>query len=136
MSITIYHNPKCGTSRNVLAIIRASGGEPTIVEYLKTGWTRPQLKELFAAAGISPHDALRTFKTNAAELGLTDPEATDDTLLQAMVADPVLVNRPIVVSAKGTALCRPADKVIALLDKAPTAPVLKPDGSVIWASNP
>jgi arsenate reductase len=99
--ITIYHNPACGTSRNTLAIIEAAGYTPTVVEYLKTGWTRNQLKSLFAAMGIKPRDAMREKGTPAADLGLLDPSVSDDQILDAMVAHPVLVNRPIVVTPKG-----------------------------------
>lgn len=131
MSIVIHHNPTCGTSSNVLAIIRASGVEPVVIEYLKEGWTRPHLLALFAAAGISPRDALRTFKTKAEEMGLTEEGVSDDALIDAMIADPVLVNRPIVVSSKGAALCRPAATVLPLLDGKPQGPVAKPDGNLI-----
>ena len=113
--ITIYHNPKCGTSTKVLTAITDAGHEPEVIEYLKTGWTAAQLTGLFAAAGITAADALRTFKTSAKDLGLTAPNTPQATLIAAMVADPVLVNRPIVVTPKGTALCRPAEKVDALL---------------------
>jgi arsenate reductase len=131
MSIAIYHNPACGTSRNVLAIIRASGVEPEIIEYMKTGWTEAQLRELLGSAGVRPRDVLRTFKTKAEDLGLTAEDASDDALIAAMVADPVLVNRPIVVSAKGTALCRPPSCVLPLLENSPIGPVAKPDGMLI-----
>ena len=113
--ITIYHNPACGTSRNVLAAIRAAGHEPLIVEYLKTGWSRPQLEELLGKMGARPRDILRVRGTPAAELGLTDPHAGDDSILAAMVEYPVLVERPIVVSPKGAVLARPAEKVQPLL---------------------
>lgn len=111
----IYHNPNCGTSRNTLAAIRAAGIEPEVVEYLKTGWTRPQLETLFAAMGVRPRDVLRVRGTPAEALGLTSPEASDGQILDAMVAEPILVERPIVVTDKGAALCRPMDKVHALL---------------------
>ena len=107
MSIVIHHNPACGTSRNVLELIRASGTEPIVIEYLQTGWTRPQLLALFAAAGLTPRDALRTSKSPAAELGLLDESVDDETLLDAMIAHPVLVNRPIVASPKGCACAAP-----------------------------
>jgi arsenate reductase len=113
--ITIYHNPNCGTSRNTLAAIRAAGVEPRVVEYLKAGWTRPLLQRLLKALGATPRDILRVRGTQAEALGLTAPGASDDQILDAMVADPILVERPIVVSAKGVALCRPVDKVQALL---------------------
>lgn len=114
-SVTIYHNPKCTTSCNVLAMIEAAGVKPTIVEYLKTGWTKLQLKALFAAAGVTPRQALRTKAREADELGLLDLKVSDAKLLDAMVAHPVLVERPFVESGKGTALCRPKDKVRELL---------------------
>ena len=116
MSIVIHHNPKCGTSRKVLDAIRAAGHEPTVVEYLKEGWTRPQLLGLFAAAGLTPRDALRTNNSPAAELGLLDPGVDDESLIAAMVEHPVLVNRPIVCSPKGVRLCRPVETVLELLE--------------------
>ena len=131
MTTVVHHNPACGTSRNVLAVIRASGTEPVVIEYLKTGWTRPQLQALFAAAGLTPRDALRTSKSPADELGLLDPDVSDDALLDAMIAHPVLVNRPIVCTPKGTALCRPSEAVLPLLEIPLTGPVHKEDGSVI-----
>ena len=113
--ITLYHNPNCGTSRNTLAAIRQAGYEPRVVDYLKTGWTRPQLKAILKALGAGPRAILRVRGTPAQALGLTDPKTSDETILDAMVADPILVERPIVVSPKGTALCRPVEKVHALL---------------------
>ncbi|WP_322988573.1 MULTISPECIES: arsenate reductase (glutaredoxin) [unclassified Hoeflea] len=133
MSIVIHHNPGCGTSRNVLEIIRAVAGEPIIIEYQKTGWTRAQLQGLFAAAGLTPRSALRISKSPAEELGLTDPAVSDDAILDAMIEHPVLVNRPIVCTAKGVALCRPSETVFALLDVAPGATYTKEDGEVIKA---
>lgn len=133
MATVIHHNPDCGTSRNVLAVIRASGTDPTIIEYLQAGWTRPQLQALFAAAGLTPREALRTSKSPAEELGLTNPAVSDDALLDAMVAHPVLVNRPIVCTPKGVALCRPSEAVLPLLEIALTAPVYKEDGTLIVA---
>jgi arsenate reductase len=114
-TITIFHNPSCGTSRSVLAVIREAGQEPTVVEYLKTGWTRPQLKGLLSAMNASARDILRVRGTPAEELGLTKPSTSDAAILKAMVADPILVERPIVVTAKGAALCRPAERVRDLL---------------------
>jgi len=133
MSIVIHHNPGCGTSRNVLEIIRAFAGEPVIVEYLETGWTRAQLQGLFAAAGLSPRSALRVSKTPAEELGLTDPAISEEAILDAMLEHPVLVNRPIVCTPKGVALCRPSEAVFALLEVAPGATHTKEDGEVITA---
>jgi arsenate reductase len=129
--IVIHHNPDCGTSRNVLAIIEASGETPVIIEYLKEGWTRGQLLGLFAAAGISPRDALRQTKSPAKELGLLEPGVSDETILTAMLAHPVLVNRPIVCSPKGVHLCRPSELVLDLLEKMPPGPLYKEDGEMI-----
>jgi len=113
--VTIYHNPTCGTSRNTLALLREKGLEPTVVEYLKVGWTKPGLQALIKRMGASAHDILRVRGTQAHELGLTDPAASDEALIAAMIIDPVLVERPIVVTPKGAALCRPADLVLGLL---------------------
>lgn len=129
MNVVIHHNPECGTSRNTLAIIEAAGYRPTVIEYLKTGWMRPQLLALFAAAGLTPRDALRVSKSPAAELGLTDPAVDDDTLLSAMVEHPILVNRPIVCTPRGVRLCRPSETVLDLLDRLPPGPFNKEDGS-------
>ena len=114
-SVTIYHNPGCGTSRNTLALLREKGVEPTVVEYLKAGWTKAQLQELLARMEASAHDILRVNGTKAVELGLTDPGASDEVLIAAMIIEPILVNRPIVVTAKGAALCRPAELVLGLI---------------------
>ncbi len=114
-SATIYHNPKCSTSRQVLEMIEAAGIKPTIVDYLKTGWTKPQLKALFAAAGLTARQALRTKAAEAEELGLLDPKVSDAKLLDAMVAHPVLVERPFVTTPKGTLLARPKERVQELL---------------------
>ena len=113
--ITIFHNPNCGTSRNVLAAIRATGRQPKVVEYLKAGWTEAQLRDLFKRMGVKPRDVLRVRGTSAETLGLTKPEATDAAILKAMTKEPILVERPIVVTAKGAALCRPAERLEALL---------------------
>jgi arsenate reductase len=113
MTVTIYHNPKCGTSRNVLEILREAAGEPVIVEYLKTGWTRPQLQSLLKRMGAKPRDILRARESAAEELLAAD--ASDAAILDAMVANPILVNRPIVTTPKGAALCRPPETVRALL---------------------
>jgi arsenate reductase (glutaredoxin) len=131
MEIVIHHNSACGTSRNVLQIIRDAGYDPVVVEYLDTGWTRSQLQALFAAAGITPRQALRTSKSPAEELGLLDPSVSDAALLDAMLAHPVLVNRPIVVCANGVKLCRPSGVVLDLLDRRPPAPWAKEDGAVL-----
>jgi arsenate reductase len=128
--ITIYHNPKCGTSRNTVAMVEAAGYAPTVVEYLKSGWTAPQLAELVKAAGGTAQDLLRVKGTRAEELGLTAPGTPDETIIAAMVADPILVNRPIVVTPKGTRLCRPSELVLDLLDRKP-AGFTKEDGEVV-----
>ena len=117
--ITIFHNPACGTSRNVVAMARAAGYEPQVVEYLKAGWTKDQIKQLATAAGVSLREFLRDRGTPAAELGLLEPTATDDAILEAMVAHPILVNRPIMVTPKGTALCRPSERALDLLENRP-----------------
>ena len=113
--IVIYHNPACGTSRTTLALLQEKGCQPRVVEYLKEGWTREQLKELIARSGLTAHQILRDKGTNAAELGLTDPATSDDAIIAAMILDPILVNRPIVSTPKGAALCRPAELVLSLL---------------------
>ena len=133
--ITIYHNPDCGTSRNVLAMIEAAGYRPDVVEYRKTGWTRPQLDHLLAAMDVSPRALLRDKGTPAAELGLLDPAASDETVLAAMVAHPILVNRPIVVTPNGTKLCRPSEEVLSLLDHRPEY-FTKEDGEVVRLAAP
>jgi arsenate reductase len=114
VAVTIFHNPNCGTSRNVLAALREKGTEPTVVEYLKTGWTKPQLEGLLKAMQARPRDLLRTRGTPAEALGI-NADSPDDKILAAMVAEPIMVERPIVVTPKGTALCRPADRLNALL---------------------
>lgn len=129
--IVIHHNPDCGTSRNVLAIIEASGETPAVIEYLKEGWSRAQLLGLFAAAGLTPRDALRETKSPAKELGLLEPGVSDEAILAAMLEHPVLVNRPIVCSPKGVRLCRPSELVLDLLDKLPPGPLYKEDGEMI-----
>jgi arsenate reductase len=126
--ITIYHNPDCGTSRNALAMIEAAGYAPTVIEYRKAGWTRSLLTELLAAIGAGPSDLLREKGTPAAELGLL--EAGDEAILDAMVAHPILVNRPIVVTPEGTRLCRPSELVLDLLARRPQA-FTKEDGEVV-----
>jgi arsenate reductase len=113
--VTIYHNPACGTSRNTLALLREKGIEPTVVEYQKAGWTKAQLQDLLHRMEVRAHDILRVRGTNADELGLTDPGASDEALIAAMIIEPILVNRPIVVTAKGAALCRPAELVLGLI---------------------
>lgn len=130
MGVTIYHNPECGTSRNVLEIIKASGEEPEVVLYLQRGWTRELLAGLLSAADLTPRQAWRTSKSPAEELGLTDPSVDDSILFEAMLKHPILVNRPIVVTKKGTALCRPSEKVFELLENPPES-FTKEDGEII-----
>lgn len=131
MTVAIHHNPDCGTSRNVLAILRATGEEPVVIEYLKQGWTRPQLLGLFAAAGLTPRTALRETKSPAAALGLLGPGVGDEALLAAMLEHPVLVNRPIVCSPLGVRLCRPSELVLDLLERLPPGPLYREDGAMI-----
>lgn len=109
--VTIYHNPKCSTSRQVLEMIEAAGHKPEVIEYLKAGWTKKQLKELFAAAGVTARQALRTKAPEVEELGLLDPKVSDAKLIDAMVTHPVLVERPFVATPKGALLARPKDRV-------------------------
>jgi arsenate reductase (glutaredoxin) len=127
MSVTIYHNPSCGTSRNTLAMIRQSGEEPEVIEYLKTPPDRARLLALVRAMGISVRELLRQKGTPYAELGLADPKWSDDELIDFMLAHPILINRPIVVTAKGTRLCRPSEAVLDLLEN-PVTSVVKEDG--------
>lgn len=129
--IVIHHNPDCGTSRNVLNIIRASGSQPVVIDYLTEGWTRAQLLALLAAADLTPRQALRVTKSPAASLGLLSEGATDDQILAAMLDHPVLVDRPIVASPKGVRLCRPSETVLPLLDRLPPGPLFKEDGQMI-----
>jgi arsenate reductase len=133
--ITIYHNPACGTSRNTLAMIEAAGYRPTVIDYIKTGWTRPQLEALFTAMNTKPRDVLRQKSHWAVELGLLDPDTSDDRVLDAMVTHPVLVNRPIVVTPKGAKLSRPSEIVLELLERLP-ASFTKEDGQVVIPAKP
>ena len=130
MTVTIYHNPACGTSRNTLAMIRQSGAAPEIIEYLKTPPSRARLVELIKALGISPRDLLREKGTPYAELGLADPKWSDDELIDFMLAHPILINRPIVETPKGTKLCRPSEAVLPLLDS-PVREFVKEDGEKV-----
>ena len=131
MDIVIHHNPECGTSRNVLRIIEAAGYAPVVIEYLKTGWTQPQLLALFAAADLTPRTALRTSKSPAKDLGLMEEGVAEETILAAMLEHPVLVNRPIVACRNGVRLCRPSGAVLDLLDTWPPAPFAKEDGDLL-----
>jgi arsenate reductase len=131
MTTTIYHNPACGTSRNTLAMIRQSGEEPVVIDYLKTPPTRERLVELVAAMGIPVRALLRQKGTPYDELGLGDPSLSDDQLLDAMIAHPILINRPIVVTEKGVRLCRPSETVLDILPNAAIGTFTKEDGEVV-----
>jgi arsenate reductase (glutaredoxin) len=130
MSVTIYHNPSCGTSRNTLAMIRQSGEEPEVIEYLKTPPNRARLVELIKAMGVPVRGLLREKGTPYAELGLADPKWSDDELIDFMLEHPILINRPIVVTDKGVRLCRPSELVLDLLDK-PVTSFVKEDGEAV-----
>lgn len=131
MTITIYHNPDCGTSRNVLALIRNSGEEPTVVEYLKTPPDRATLMVLIAAMGVSARAVLREKGTPYAELGLGDPQWGDDQLIDFMLQHPILINRPIVVTPLGTRLCRPSEAVLDILPQPQRGAFRKEDGEAV-----
>jgi arsenate reductase len=135
MTVTIYHNPSCGTSRNTLAMIRQSGEVPEVIEYLKTPPRRARLIELAQAMGISIRGLLREKGTPYAELGLGDPKWSDDQLIDFMLAHPILINRPIVATPKGTKLCRPSEAVLDLLDRAIDG-FVKEDGEVVTRAKP
>ncbi|HEY2558127.1 MAG TPA: arsenate reductase (glutaredoxin) [Caldimonas sp.] len=128
--VTIYHNPACGTSRNTLAMLRHAGIEPTVIEYLKTPPSKERLRELLAAMGLSARDLLRKKGTPYEALRLDDPKWSDDELLDAMLRDPILINRPIVVTSLGTRLCRPSEAVLEILPVT-MAPFTKEDGEVV-----
>ncbi len=128
---TIYHNPKCETSRNTLALIRNAGIEPTIIEYLQHPPTREKLSQMIADAGLSVRAALRQKGTPYDELGLGNPALTDDQLLDAMMAHPILINRPFVVTKRGTRLCRPSEAVLDILDEPQRGYFAKEDGEVV-----
>jgi len=131
MSIVIYHNPKCGTSRNTLAMIRQSGEEPEVVEYLKSPPSRERLAQLIRLMSIRPRDLLRRKGTPYEELGLDDPKWSDDQIIDFMIAHPILINRPIVVTSKGARLCRPSEAVLDILPNPNIGPFIKEDGEVI-----
>jgi len=135
MTVTIYHNPDCGTSRNTLAMIRASGEEPVVIEYLKNPPSRQRLLDLIAAMGISPRALLREKGTPYAEFGLANPKWSDDELIDFMLAHPILINRPIVETPKGTRLCRPSEVVLPLLDN-PIRDFVKEDGEKVAYATP
>ena len=131
MSVTIYHNPACGTSRNTLAMIRASGVEPEVIEYVKTPPSRERLVALINAMGGDVRAVIREKGTPYAELGLANPNLSDDALIDAMLQHPILINRPIVVTAKGVKLCRPSELVLAVLDNPNIGTFTKEDGEVV-----
>lgn len=133
-TITIYHNPACGTSRNVLGLIRNSGVEPTIIHYLETPPDRAQLERLIADLGMPVRELLRQKGTPYAELGLDDPQLDDATLITAMLQHPILINRPIVVTSLGTRLCRPSERVLEILPEPQRGPFVKEDGEVVVPS--
>ncbi|MFK7965740.1 MAG: arsenate reductase (glutaredoxin) [Burkholderiaceae bacterium] len=133
MTITIYHNPKCGTSRNTLAMIRQSGEEPEVIEYLKTPPGRERLVDLLQQMKISPRDLLRQKEAVYQELGLDDPQVSDDALIDAMTTHPILMNRPIVIGPKGTRLCRPAENVLDILAQPNIGNFTKENGDVVPA---
>ena len=133
MSVTIYHNPACGTSRNTLALIRATGTEPTVIEYLADPPSRQELVSLIERMGIPPRDLLRQKGTPYADLGLDDEALTDDQLVDAMIEHPLLINRPIVVGPRGVRLCRPSELVLDLLDRPLAQDFTKEDGEVVAA---
>ena len=133
MNVTIYHNPACGTSRNTLAMIRATGTEPAVIEYLRTPPTRDELRDLVRRMGVRLRDILRQKGTPYAELGLDDPALSDDALLDAVAAHPILINRPIVATSKGVRLCRPSEQVLDLLDAPLPAGHVKEDGTRVAA---
>lgn len=135
MTVTIYHNPACGTSRNALAMVRASGEAPVVIEYLKTPPSRETLVGLLAAMGARPRDILRERGTPYAELGLGDPALTDDQLLDAMMAHPILINRPFVITDEGTRLCRPSEAVLDILPLPQKGKFAKEDGEQVIAED-
>ncbi|TWF53087.1 arsenate reductase [Neorhizobium alkalisoli] len=131
MAVTIYHNPACGTSRNTLAMIRNAGIEPTIIEYLKNPPSRGELKAMIANAGLTVREAIREKGTPYAELGLGDPSLTDDALLDAMLAHPILINRPFVATPLGTRLARPSELVLDILPEGQSGAFAKEDGQQV-----
>ncbi|NYH18791.1 arsenate reductase (glutaredoxin) [Paraburkholderia bryophila] len=131
MTVTIYHNPGCGTSRNTLAMIRNAGIEPTVIEYLKTPPTRETLVDLIRQSGLTVREVIRQKGTPYADLGLDDPLVTDDQLIAAMLEHPILINRPLVVTDHGVRLCRPSEVVLEILPEAQNVPFTKEDGEVV-----
>jgi arsenate reductase len=136
MTVTIYHNPNCGTSRNTLAMIRQSGEEPVVIEYLKNPPSRERLVDLLRAMKMTPRQLLREKGTPYAELGLDDPKWTEDELIDLMMAHPILINRPIVETPKGVRLCRPSETVLAILPNTDIGAFAKEDGEVVASPKP
>ena len=134
MTVTLYHNPACGTSRNTLALIRATGVEPEVIHYLETPPSRDELVLLIQRMGISPRDLLRQKGTLYTELGLEDSSLTDDQLIDAMMEHPILINRPIVAGPMGVKLCRPSEEVLSVLDRTLDADFVREDGEVVPAN--
>ncbi|MNQ17991.1 Arsenate reductase [compost metagenome] len=134
-TVTIYHNPKCGTSRNTLALIRNAGVEPQVIEYLQTPPDRATLVDLISRAGLSVRDAIRQKGTPYLELGLDGASLTDDALINAMLEHPILINRPFVVTAKGVRLCRPSELVLDILEEAQRGAFVKEDGEAVIDEN-
>lgn len=130
-TVTIYHNPRCGTSRNTLAMIRHAGIEPDIIEYLQNPPSRETLRQLVAAMGTPARDLLRAKEALCAELGLDDPALDDEALIEAMAAHPILMNRPVVITERGTRLCRPSERVLDILPVPLPGPFTKEDGEVV-----
>src|SRR5690606_18010995 len=130
LTVTIYHNPACGTSRNTLAMIRQSGEEPHVIEYLNEPPSREKLRELIDSMDMTPLQLLREKGTPYADRGFGDPSLTDDALIESMMAEPILINRQIVLTEKGAALCRPSEKVLALLAN-PVSSYVKEDGEIV-----
>ncbi|MGN6210006.1 arsenate reductase family protein [Asticcacaulis sp.] len=131
MTPIIFHNPDCGTSRNVLAVLEAAGYQPEVVEYLKVGWTRELLLTLLTAAGLTPRQALRETKSPAKEMGLLEDGVSDERIFAAILETSVLVNRPFVVTDRGVKLCRPSEIVLDLIDRYPPGPFAKEDGQLM-----
>lgn len=131
MDIKIYHNPSCGTSRNTLALIRNTGVEPQVIEYLKTPPSREELKDMIAKAGLNVREAIREKGTPYAELGLDNPALTDEQLLDAMLVNPILINRPFVITPVGVRLCRPSEAVLDILTLPQKGPFSKEDGEAV-----
>lgn len=132
-TVTIWHNPRCGTSRNTLALIRATGAEPQVVEYLEQPPSRAELEAMIAGAGLTARQAMRSAGTPAAELGLEDPDVPNSAIIDAMLAHPILINRPFVRSPLGARLCRPSEKVLEILPGSLPEDFVKEDGEIVSA---